>query len=271
MYVYNGKYLQHDYPPECRPGGLNGNFIMFASATSGDRPNNSKFSSCSVGNISNVLDAINDNKKRNCFSASAGAFCGNKIVEAGEECDCGYDDNECHDMCCYPRIVSHEDKKLNNSATGCRRRANTECSPSQGPCCSSETCNFIPAWRKEVCKTESDCSRSSKCNGLSAECPSPSPRPNKTRCNNGTQLCIDGECTGSICLEWNLTACSLTSQDTPNIDKRKLCELACQNGTDKCRSTSEFAHLVGLPPGGISLRPGSPCDNFQVGDRKSVV
>lgn len=238
---------------------------MFASATSGDRPNNSKFSSCSVGNISNVLDAINDNKKRNCFSASAGAFCGNKIVEAGEECDCGYDDNECHDMCCYPRIVSHEDKKLNSSATGCRRRANTECSPSQGPCCSSETCNFIPAWRKEVCKTESDCSRSSKCNGLSAECPSPSPRPNKTRCNNGTQLCIDGDCTGSICLEWNLTACSLTTQDTPNIDKRKLCELACQNGTDKCRSTSEFAHLVGLPPGGISLRPGSPCDNFQVG------
>jgi hypothetical protein len=41
---------------------------MFASATSGDRPNNSKFSSCSIGNISNVLDAIEDNKKRNCFS-----------------------------------------------------------------------------------------------------------------------------------------------------------------------------------------------------------
>lgn len=80
---------QHDYPPECRPGGANGNYIMFASATSGDRPNNSKFSTCSVGNISNVLDAIEDNKKRNCFKASAGAFCGNKIVEAGEECDCG--------------------------------------------------------------------------------------------------------------------------------------------------------------------------------------
>lgn len=41
---------------------------MFASATSGDRPNNSKFSKCSIGNISNVLDAIEDNKKRNCFT-----------------------------------------------------------------------------------------------------------------------------------------------------------------------------------------------------------
>ncbi|XP_076250266.1 zinc-dependent metalloprotease kuz isoform X2 [Rhynchophorus ferrugineus] len=253
----------HDYPPECRPGGLNGNFIMFASATSGDRPNNSRFSSCSIGNISNVLDAIEDNKKRNCFTASAGAFCGNKIVEAGEECDCGYDDNECQDKCCYPRVVSNEDKQRNGSAMGCRRRAGTECSPSQGPCCSSDTCKFIPFYEGEVCRIASDCSMSSKCNGRTAECPPPQARPDKTRCNNGTQLCIDGECTGSICLEWNLQACSLTSQDNPNIDKRKLCELACQNGTDICRSTSEFAHKVGLPTGGISLRPGSPCDNFQ--------
>jgi disintegrin and metalloproteinase domain-containing protein 10 len=253
----------HDYPPECRPGGLNGNFIMFASATSGDRPNNSKFSSCSVGNISNVLDAIEDNKKRNCFTASAGAFCGNKIVEAGEECDCGYDDNECQDKCCYPRLLSNQDRQDNTSAKGCQRRSGTQCSPSQGPCCSGDTCRFVPAYAHEVCKMESDCSMSSKCNGQSAECPGPQPRPDKTRCNNGTQLCIKGECSGSICLEWNLQACSITTQDHPNIDKRKLCELACQNGTDICRSTSEFAEKVGLPPGGISLRPGSPCDNYQ--------
>jgi len=63
-----------------------------------------------------------------------------------------------------------------------------------------------------------------------------------------------------------MTECFLTSQLIPNIDKRKLCELACQNGTDNnsCRSTSEFAELYSLPHGGISLRPGAPCDNFQV-------
>ncbi|XP_063229984.1 disintegrin and metalloproteinase domain-containing protein 10 [Bacillus rossius redtenbacheri] len=255
----------HDYPPECRPGGPNGNFIMFASATSGDRPNNSKFSSCSISNISNVLDAIVDTKKRNCFTASEGAFCGNKIVEAGEECDCGYDDKECRDVCCYPRIVTDQDKYHNGSARGCARRANTECSPSQGPCCASDTCRFIPASYKMQCKADSECSRSSNCNGRSAECPPPEPKDNTTRCNEATQLCINGECTGSICLAWNLSECFLTSSIIPNIDKRKLCELACQNGTDpaSCRSTSDFAHLVGLPPGGISLRPGSPCDNFQ--------
>ncbi|KAK1136674.1 hypothetical protein K0M31_001216 [Melipona bicolor] len=255
----------HDFPPECRPGGLHGNYIMFASATSGDRPNNSKFSKCSIGNISNVLDAIEDNKKRNCFTASAGAFCGNKIVEAGEECDCGYDDDECVDKCCYPRQVSELDKIKNETAKGCTRKSGTQCSPSQGPCCSSESCQFVPLSKNVQCKAESDCSYNSTCNGRSSECPPPLPRANKTRCNEGTQLCINGECTGSICLEWNLTECFLTSNVIPNIDKRKLCELACQNGTDPstCRSTSEFAHVVGLPEGGISLRPGSPCDNFQ--------
>ncbi|CAG9823304.1 unnamed protein product, partial [Phaedon cochleariae] len=252
----------HDYPPECRPGGPNGNYIMFASATSGDRPNNSRFSACSVGNISTVLDALESSKKRNCFTASEGAFCGNKIVEAGEECDCGYDEVECRDRCCYPRVISKEEKRRNESAKGCTRRYGTDCSPSQGPCCNSQ-CKFIPYKQEEECKMESDCSRSSKCNGFSAECPAPIPKPDKTRCNNGTQLCIDGDCSGSICLEWNLAACSITTQDHPNIDKRKLCELACQNGTDVCRSTSEFAETVGLPAGGISLRPGSPCDNFQ--------
>lgn len=255
----------HDYPAECRPGGLSGNYIMFASATSGDRPNNSKFSSCSIGNISNVLDAIEDEKKWNCFEASAGAFCGNKIVEDGEECDCGYDEDECKDNCCYPRLVKDVDKALNSSAKGCNRRANTQCSPSQGPCCQSDECRFVPEMLHVQCKPESECSWSSKCNGFSASCPAPLPKENKTRCNEGTQLCLNGECRGSICLEWNMTECFLTSQNGVNVDKRSLCELACQNGTDtlSCRSTSEFAERVGLPPGGISLRPGSPCDNFQ--------
>lgn len=240
---------------------------MFASATSGDRPNNSKFSTCSVRNISNVLDAIEDTKKRNCFKASEGAFCGNKIVESGEECDCGFNDEECNDKCCYPREISEHDLSLNATAKGCTRRARTQCSPSQGPCCLHETCSFVPVHHNSKCREETECSWSSMCNGTTPECPEPKPRDDKTKCNNGTQLCIRGECSGSICLLWNMTECFLTSQIIPHIDKRKLCELACQNGNDvnTCRSTSDFAHLIDyLPVGGISLRPGSPCDNFQV-------
>lgn len=267
MYVFNfsSSFFQHDYPQECRPGGLNGNFIMFASATSGDRPNNSKFSSCSIRNISNVLDVLVGNMKRDCFKVSEGAFCGNKIVEQGEECDCGFNEEECKDKCCYPRLISEYDLSINGSAKGCTRRTKTQCSPSQGPCCLSNSCTFVPSNFHRKCKEETECSWSSTCNGTTAECPEPKPRDDKTKCNNGTALCIRGECSGSICLLWNMSECFLTSQQQPHVDKRKLCELACQNGNDTttCRSTSEFAHLFGLPDGGISLRPGSPCDNFQ--------
>ncbi|KAL9927282.1 zinc-dependent metalloprotease kuz isoform 2-T11 [Glossina fuscipes fuscipes] len=255
----------HDYPQECRPGGLNGNYIMFASATSGDRPNNSKFSSCSIRNISHVLDVLVGNMKRDCFKVSEGAFCGNKIVEQGEECDCGFNEEECKDNCCYPRLISEYDLSLNGSARGCTRRAKTQCSPSQGPCCLPNSCTFVPANYQQKCKEETECSWSSICNGTTAECPDPKPRDDKTKCNNDTALCIKGDCSGSICLLWNMSECFLTSQAVPHVDKRRLCELACQNGNDTntCRSTSEFAHLYDLPEGGISLRPGSPCDNFQ--------
>lgn len=35
------------------------------------------------------------------FLADQNAFCGNNIVEEGEECDCGYE-GECQEQCCYP-------------------------------------------------------------------------------------------------------------------------------------------------------------------------
>ena len=133
-----------------------------------------------------------------------------------------------------------------------------------GPCCDGGTCKFVRANYHQQCRSDGECSYKSYCDGRSPECPNSQPKDNKTRCNEGTQLCINGECTGSICLEWNMQECFLTSATTTILDKRRLCELACKNGSDEsCRSTSEFASLVDLPPGGISLRPGSPCDNYQ--------
>ncbi|CAL8109487.1 unnamed protein product [Orchesella dallaii] len=250
----------HDYPNKCRPGGSDGNFIMFASATSGDRPNNSKFSECSIRNISSVLDAIiHDNKKVNCFIATNGTFCGNKIVEEGEECDCGFTYEECEEQCCYPRQVSAKDKMENSDAAGCKRKPAARCSPSEGPCCDN-TCRYIVKSQGTLCKQATECSYKSFCNGTSAQCPTPKPNTELTPCNDGTQVCQDGECRGSICLKYGLKECFLSSSDK-NVDKRKLCELACLDNSGRCRSTSELK-LDGLP-GGLSLRPGAPCDNFQ--------
>lgn len=120
---------QHDSGLECTPGESKaqdkkerGNYIMYARATSGDKLNNNKFSSCSIGNISAVLLKKRDDcfvgtlpppralvaesemvSSRCCacgFAESGQPICGNGLVEAGEECDCGYSD-QCKDPCCY--------------------------------------------------------------------------------------------------------------------------------------------------------------------------
>lgn len=58
--------LQHD-PEVCTPGGEDGNFIMFARATSGDKKNNNQFSPCSLNSISPVLNAKARSPK-GCFT-----------------------------------------------------------------------------------------------------------------------------------------------------------------------------------------------------------
>ena len=53
------------------------------------------------------------------------AICGNGVVEAGEECDCGWEE-DCKEKCCYPmRSVQLPNEKP------CTLRRHTVCSPSQ--------------------------------------------------------------------------------------------------------------------------------------------
>ena len=53
--------FQHD--PEnnkaCVPGGEDGNYIMYARATSGDKKNNRQFSPCSLKSVREVGEAVN--------------------------------------------------------------------------------------------------------------------------------------------------------------------------------------------------------------------
>ena len=68
---------QHD--PEnnrdCTPGGEDGNYIMFARATSGDKRNNNKFSPCSLKSINGVLSAKARNEQ-GCFTGNRqSTFC----------------------------------------------------------------------------------------------------------------------------------------------------------------------------------------------------
>ncbi|XP_076356535.1 disintegrin and metalloproteinase domain-containing protein 10-like [Tachypleus tridentatus] len=245
----------HDYPIYCKPGGANGNYIMYASATSGDRPNNNKFSSCSIGNISTVLHAVfEEDGKFNCFSEVNGSFCGNKIVEEGEECDCGWDIIECEEQCCYPKKI---DPFLDYEpdAKPCMLRPAHKLSPSKGPCC-KESCDFEE--KNIKCRDESECSKEALCDGLIADCPDSSPKANKTVCNGETQVCWNGQCVGSICEKYNLEECFLTENIS---EKEGMCDVACKEPIGKnmpCMSIDKIKDIKKL-----KLRPGSPCNNFK--------
>nr|XP_037279779.1 disintegrin and metalloproteinase domain-containing protein 10-like [Rhipicephalus microplus] len=124
----------HDYPPKCTPGGTAGNYLMYPSARRGTEPNNLKFSPCSIGNISLVLKELiaGEAISPNCFQEPRGPFCGNKVREVGEECDCGYDNTECTDRCCYPR--------QSGPGKACKLRPGAKCSGQSASCPAS-------AWR----------------------------------------------------------------------------------------------------------------------------
>jgi len=68
-----------------------------------------------------VLNAVLNglNGKRNCFLDSEEAFCGNRIVEDDEECDCGFQ-RDCHDhgdTCCYPQVRKEEENGVAGRST----------------------------------------------------------------------------------------------------------------------------------------------------------
>lgn len=249
----------HDFPPECRPGGPQGNYIMYSSATSGERSNNNKFSGCSIKNISQVVHAVlSSDDKNNCFEEDNGPFCGNKIVEDGEECDCGYNAQECTEQCCVPReIFMDPSGNQYGGSTSCQRIRGKQCSPSEGPCCSDE-CTF--AGFEKLCRLETECSHQQTCDNRQATCPLAKPKENMTECNNGTQVCMNGKCGGSICMKYGMEECFLTSKTGAKAED--MCEVACQlpDKPNTCRRTSDINEMKHMS--GLKLRPGSPCNEF---------
>uniref|UniRef100_A0AAY4DMV3 Disintegrin and metalloproteinase domain-containing protein 10 n=1 Tax=Denticeps clupeoides TaxID=299321 RepID=A0AAY4DMV3_9TELE len=245
----------HDSGIECTPGESkaqdkkeSGNFIMYARATSGDKYNNNKFSICSIRNISLVLE-----KKRNiCFVESGQPICGNGLVEAGEQCDCGYSD-QCKDDCCY-NANQPEGKK-------CTLKPPAKCSPSQGPCCTSQ-CTFKSS--SEKCRDDSECAYEGKCNGLTAQCPTSEPKANFTSCHSDTQVCLNGVCTGSICAKYGLDVCTCASTDAKD-ESAELCHVCCSEKMkpNTCSSTSSEKWKKFFNGRVITLQPGSPCNDFK--------
>ncbi|XP_077569691.1 disintegrin and metalloproteinase domain-containing protein 10 [Stigmatopora nigra] len=245
----------HDTGIKCTPGESSiqaekelGNYIMYARATSGDKINNNKFSSCSIDLISAILST----KKDQCFVVSGQPICGNGLVEEGEECDCGYSD-QCTNDCCY--------NANEEAGKRCKLQPGKSCSPSQGPCC-TELCSFKD--QLNSCSKETECAYEGMCDGSTAGCPAPRPKDNFTSCHEDTQVCISGVCSGSICEKHNLEECTCVSENEKD-EAAELCHVCCMErmNPSTCSSTGSAKWEQYFNGRVINLQPGSPCNDFK--------
>ncbi|KAK3096050.1 hypothetical protein FSP39_022532 [Pinctada imbricata] len=240
----------------CAPGGDQGNFIMYSKATSGYLSNNDEFSTCSVQQISPII-ANKARSSSGCFTVHTGKICGNKIVEGDEECDCGWDD-ECSESCCVPQSSGASNPCTFNNPS------NTPnfCSPSQGPCCTSN-CQYRQSSESYTCRQNTTCMDKAVTHGLLSltfsngsgfSCPDSSPKSNGTSCNDG-QVCYLGECSASVCLANGYQSCQCPGN---GFSDANLCKLCCVDGNGSCKFASELSGITET-----NAFPGSLCNDFQ--------
>ncbi|XP_074837667.1 disintegrin and metalloproteinase domain-containing protein 32-like [Carettochelys insculpta] len=137
------------------------------------------FSSCSIRDFKSFIkyrggDCLSNRPYLNLTYKRA-SVCGNRIVERGEQCDCGSAQECAKDKCCTNR---------------CRLKPGAQCGT--GLCC--QNCKFKA--RNKQCRpmADSQCDLSEYCNGSSAFCPDDLYVQNGHICQRGTAYCYNGRC-----------------------------------------------------------------------------
>ncbi|XP_070533184.1 ADAM 17-like protease isoform X1 [Ptychodera flava] len=219
---------------ECSPDqSLGGKFIMYPAAVSGLDDNNKKFSHCSERFVGPVLKA----KSNRCFTQRSPdkAFCGNYLVEDGEECDAGLvgldSDDECCDRYCY-------------------FRPGKRCSDANSACC--KNCDYAPADMPCRESDELNCLDEAKCPGGQAECPPSEPKADETDCIEDGK-CFEGECR-PFCEARDKVSCLCQ-------DPTKVCMRCCADqGADPFTDCKEYTDEEDFPEP-VTLPNGIPCGN----------
>nr|XP_054972475.1 disintegrin and metalloproteinase domain-containing protein 2 isoform X3 [Pan paniscus] len=139
------------------------------------------FSNCSIEDFAHFISkqksqCLHNQPRLDPFFKKQ-AVCGNAKLEAGEECDCGTE-QDCAlvgETCC-------------DIAT-CRFKAGSNCA--EGPCC--ENCLFMSKGR--MCRPSfEECDLPEYCNGSSASCPENHYVQTGHPCGLNQWICIDGVC-----------------------------------------------------------------------------
>ncbi|XP_028313720.1 disintegrin and metalloproteinase domain-containing protein 9-like isoform X2 [Gouania willdenowi] len=163
--------MTHDDQRSCScPASL---CIMHSGATG-----SSSFSSCSSEDLEKLLLGgarclLNVPQPEEAYSAP---YCGNRLLDTGEECDCG-SQTECDDdPCCEFQT--------------CKLKPGAQCG--YGECCSKK-CQFLPGG--SVCRSSTDeCDLPEFCNGSSSVCQSDVFVQDGAPCRNQQSFCYNGRC-----------------------------------------------------------------------------
>jgi len=193
----------HD-PESCYGNQEDGTYLMHQGGSLGSQKNNMVLSTCSLKTMANVLSSLDLRESGSCWGLdSRRGTCGNSIIEVWEECDCGRDPEECERQCCVP-----PGDKLGR--TPCKLTQGAQCSPSEGLCCNSR-CEY--SLSTAVCGQPTECTEPTLCTGRASYCPLARPLPDSTHCAEGSRLCQDGKCSGSICQSLGMLPCSPVKPD----------------------------------------------------------
>ena len=210
-------------------------------------PGISQFSACTLGNICSALGR--NSVQSSCLSENkgvttiSGSQCGNGIVEAGEDCDCGGPQGCGTNNCCNP--------------TTCKFSPGSVCDPSNEGCCTS-SCQF--AVSGVVCRSSTGtCDPQETCPGNDGACPADKTAPDGTSCGNSSQSlqCASGQCTSRDLQCKTLMGSYAQNNDTYACNSQ-TCRLSCASpefGPNVCYALPQN-FLDGTPCAG-----GGRCHN----------
>ncbi|MEN9577584.1 MAG: hypothetical protein RJA70_593, partial [Pseudomonadota bacterium] len=223
---------------DCAPRG----FIMAAVSCSNCNDKITLFSECSLGDYKNYLSSGPYRQLGLCLDdlpvLSAVSACGDGVVSAGEQCDCGEADCAGLDPCC--------------DGESCQLVANAECSNFSDVCCLD--CRVAAAEEMLVCRgARSECDAAEVCGGHSKACPPDTFDDAGQRCKDTAGN--EGACYLGLCqtLGGNCAAVSEllgTELLAPSEQCPWSCgEVACESNEFGCVQVTDLKSSDGTPCG----------------------